>query len=151
MINIQNLTKSFGKNEVLKRIYTSIEKGEVVAVIGPSGSGKSTFLRCINLLEKPTSGGITIQDTEITSPKTNVLKVRENIGMVFQHFHLFPHKTVLENITYAPIHVKKEGKQLSKKRKNCLRKWGFSIKKMIIRTVYQGDKSSASRLRGRWR
>lgn len=143
MINVRNLSKSFGKHEVLKHISVSFEKGEVAAVIGPSGSGKSTFLRCLNMLEKPTEGSIFIQDQEITRPKTNVLKIRENIGMVFQHFHLFPHKTVLENITYAPVHVKKESKQAAaKKRKNCLRKWGLSIKKMIIRTVYQGAKAA---------
>ncbi|NPC93221.1 amino acid ABC transporter ATP-binding protein [Bacillus sp. WMMC1349] len=111
MINVSHLSKSFGKHEVLKDISVSFEKGEVAAIIGPSGSGKSTFLRCLNLLEKPTQGSILIEDQEITKPKTNVLKIRENIGMVFQHFHLFPHKTVLENIIYAPINVKKKSKQ----------------------------------------
>ncbi|MEH7805569.1 amino acid ABC transporter ATP-binding protein [Bacillus pumilus] len=130
MINIEKLTKSFGKNEVLKGIDTTIKEGEVVAVIGPSGSGKSTFLRCINLLEKPTSGVITIQDTEITNPKTNALKVRENIGMVFQHFHLFPHKTVLENITYAPMNVKNQSKEDSiKQAEDLLKKVGLLEKK----------------------
>nr|MDF9458674.1 amino acid ABC transporter ATP-binding protein [Bacillus pumilus] len=130
MINIEKLTKSFGKNEVLKGIDTTIKEGEVVAVIGPSGSGKSTFLRRINLLEKPTSGVITIQDTEITNPKTNALKVRENIGMVFQHFHLFPHKTVLENITYAPMNVKNQSKEDSiKQAEDLLKKVGLLEKK----------------------
>lgn len=130
MINVRNLSKSFGKHEVLKHISVSFEKGEVAAVIGPSGSGKSTFLRCLNLLEKPTEGSIFIQDQEITSPKTNVLKIRENIGMVFQHFHLFPHKTVLENITYAPVHVKKESKQAAvKKAEELLEKVGLLDKK----------------------
>ncbi|WP_144504012.1 amino acid ABC transporter ATP-binding protein [Bacillus pumilus] len=130
MINIEKLTKSFGENEVLKGIDTTIKEGEVVAVIGPSGSGKSTFLRCINLLEKPTSGVITIQDTEITNPKTNALKVRENIGMVFQHFHLFPHKTVLENITYAPMNVKNQSKEDSiKQAEDLLKKVGLLEKK----------------------
>lgn len=110
MIKTKNITKNFGKNTVLKDISTTIEKGEVVAVIGPSGSGKSTFLRCLNLLEEPTSGSISINDQEITNQKTNKLEVRKNIGMVFQHFHLFPHMTVLENITYAPIKVKKMAK-----------------------------------------
>ncbi|MCM3027754.1 amino acid ABC transporter ATP-binding protein [Bacillus safensis] len=130
MIKIEKLTKSFGKNEVLKGIDTTIKEGEVVAVIGPSGSGKSTFLRCINLLEKPTSGVITIKDIEITNPKTNALKVRENIGMVFQHFHLFPHKTVLENITYAPMNVKNQSKEDSiKQAEDLLKKVGLLEKK----------------------
>lgn len=130
MINVRNLSKSFGKHEVLKHISVSFKKGEVAAVIGPSGSGKSTFLRCLNMLEKPTEGSIFIQDQEITSPKTNVLKIRENIGMVFQHFHLFPHKTVLENITYAPVHVKKESKQAAaKKAEELLEKVGLIDKK----------------------
>ncbi|MGZ3122501.1 arginine ABC transporter ATP-binding protein ArtR, partial [Bacillus subtilis] len=99
-------------------------------VIGPSGSGKSTFLRCLNLLEKPNGGTITIKDTEITKPKTNTLKVRENIGMVFQHFHLFPHKTVLENIMYAPVNVKKESKQAAQeKAEDLLRKVGLFEKR----------------------
>ncbi|KAA6451530.1 amino acid ABC transporter ATP-binding protein [Bacillus swezeyi] len=130
MINVSHLSKSFGKHEVLKNISVSFEKGEVAAVIGPSGSGKSTFLRCLNLLEKPTKGSIYIQDAEITNSKTNVLKVRENIGMVFQHFHLFPHKTVLENITYAPVHVKKESRQAAaKKAEELLEKVGLLDKK----------------------
>ncbi|CAG9621482.1 amino acid ABC transporter ATP-binding protein [Sutcliffiella rhizosphaerae] len=106
MIKIEDLHKSFGKNEVLKGISTQIKDGEVVAIIGPSGSGKSTLLRCMNLLEEPTSGHIWIKDQDVTSKKTNINKVRQNLGMVFQHFHLFPHKTVLENLTYAPVSVK---------------------------------------------
>ncbi|RTQ93005.1 amino acid ABC transporter ATP-binding protein [Lysinibacillus telephonicus] len=109
MIKIENLKKSFGNNEVLKGISTEIKEKEVIAVIGPSGSGKSTFLRCINRLEEPTSGDITVGDTLIT--EKNVMKVRENLGMVFQHFHLFPHKTVLENLIYAPMNVKGISKQ----------------------------------------
>lgn len=104
MIKIDNLKKSYGKNEVLKGISTEINEKEVIAIIGPSGSGKSTFLRCINRLEEPTEGVITIAGVEVTDK--NVMKVREDLGMVFQHFHLFPHKTVLENLTYAPINVK---------------------------------------------
>ncbi|MEC0589463.1 arginine ABC transporter ATP-binding protein ArtR, partial [Bacillus inaquosorum] len=130
MIKVEKLSKSFGKHEVLKNISTTIAEGEVVAVIGPSGSGKSTFLRCLNLLEKPNGGTITIKDNEITKPKTNTLKVRENIGMVFQHFHLFPHKTVLENIMYAPVNVKKESKQAAQeKAEELLRKVGLFEKK----------------------
>lgn len=106
MIKVEELRKNFGKLEVLKGITTTIKEGEVVAIIGPSGSGKSTFLRCMNLLEVPTSGRIWIGSSEVTDKKTNIMKVRENVGMVFQHFHLFPHKTVLQNLTYAPMKVK---------------------------------------------
>lgn len=106
MIKIENLHKSFGKLDVLKGIHTSIKEGEVVAIIGPSGSGKSTFLRCLNLLETPTKGQIWIKDNEITTKGIDISKVRENVGMVFQHFNLFPHKTVLGNIIYAPMKVK---------------------------------------------
>ena len=104
MIKIENLKKTYGKNEVLKGISTEIKEKEVIAIIGPSGSGKSTFLRCINRLEDPTAGVISFDGTVVTDK--NVMKMRENLGMVFQHFHLFPHKTVLENLTYAPINVK---------------------------------------------
>ncbi|WP_421381583.1 amino acid ABC transporter ATP-binding protein [Bacillus salacetis] len=107
-IKINDLHKKYGKLEVLKGISTTINKGEVVAIIGPSGSGKSTLLRCLNLLETPTSGEVWIDSEEITDPKTDILKVRQNVGMVFQHFNLFPHKTVLENVTYAPVVVKGE-------------------------------------------
>jgi polar amino acid transport system ATP-binding protein len=106
VINVTNLTKDFGKNRVLQGISTRVEKGEVVALIGPSGSGKSTFLRCLNLLETPTSGTIAIDGVELTNPKTDVARLRQRIGMVFQHFHLFPHMNVLDNITFAPIEVK---------------------------------------------
>lgn len=106
MINVTNLTKDFGKNRVLQGISTRVEKGEVVALIGPSGSGKSTFLRCLNLLETPTSGTIAIDGVELTNPKTDIARIRQRIGMVFQHFHLFPHMSVLDNITFAPIEVK---------------------------------------------
>ncbi|HJV31426.1 MAG TPA: amino acid ABC transporter ATP-binding protein [Bacillales bacterium] len=115
MIKVEDLHKSFGKLEVLKGISTTIKEGEVVAVIGPSGSGKSTFLRCLNFLEKPTSGRIWIGDQDITDKKTNIMKVRQNVGMVFQHFHLFPHKTVLQNLIYAPMKVKGLSKEESEK------------------------------------
>ncbi|MGF1482692.1 MAG: amino acid ABC transporter ATP-binding protein [Cyanophyceae cyanobacterium] len=105
-VRVEDLHKSFGNLKVLQGISTEIGKGEVVAVIGPSGSGKSTFLRCLNLLETPTSGKIYINGTEITKPKTDVLKLRQKVGMVFQHFNLFPHMTVLKNVTYAPTRVK---------------------------------------------
>lgn len=106
MIEVDDLHKSFGKNKVLNGINEIIKKGEVVVVIGPSGSGKSTFLRCLNLLEMPTSGQINFEGNNITDKNTNINKLREKMGMVFQQFNLFPHKTVLDNITIAPIKVK---------------------------------------------
>ncbi|RNB86929.1 amino acid ABC transporter ATP-binding protein [Brevibacillus fluminis] len=111
MIKIENVTKSFGSLPVLQGISTEIKKGEVVAIIGPSGSGKSTLLRCINQLETPTSGQILVDGTAMTHSKSNVMQVRQKIGMVFQHFHLFPHMTVLQNIMYAPIQVKGVSKE----------------------------------------
>ena len=115
MIEIKELKKSFGDLEVLKGITETIKDGEIVSIIGPSGSGKSTFLRCINLLEEPTGGHIYIDGEEITDPKHDINKMRENLGMVFQRFNLFPHKTVLENITLAPINVKGEAKESAEK------------------------------------
>ncbi|SFX82172.1 amino acid ABC transporter ATP-binding protein, PAAT family [Bacillus altitudinis] len=106
MITVKNLKKSFGDNEVLKDINAVIEEKEVVCVIGPSGSGKSTFLRCLNKLEDITAGEVVVHGHTITDPKVNINKVRQEVGMVFQHFNLFPHKTVLENITIAPVKVK---------------------------------------------
>ncbi len=106
MINVQNLYKKFGSNLVLNDISATIKQGQVVSIIGPSGSGKSTFLRCLNLLETPTSGTILINGTDLTAKGADLHKSRQQIGMVFQHFHLFPHLTVLENLTYAPIKVK---------------------------------------------
>ncbi len=116
MIRVSNLHKSFGKNNVLKGIDEHIEKGEVVVVIGPSGSGKSTFLRCLNLLERPTSGKIVFEGNDITDKGTDINKIREKMGMVFQQFNLFPHKTVLQNLTIAPIKVKGLSKQEAEKK-----------------------------------
>lgn len=107
MIRTEFLCKSFGKLDVLKDISTEIKKGQVVAIIGPSGCGKSTFLRCLNMLETPTRGRVYINDIEMTNPKTDIKKMRQNVGMVFQHFNLFPHMTVLKNVIYAPVKVKK--------------------------------------------
>ena len=106
MIHIHNLTKSFGDNQVLKGISTEIADGEVVVVIGPSGSGKSTFLRCLNRLEEADGGEIIFEGVDINDKKTEIEKIREDMGMVFQSFNLFPHKTVMENITMAPVLVK---------------------------------------------
>lgn len=101
-INVEGLKKSFGTNHVLKGIDISVNEGEVVCVIGPSGSGKSTFLRCINQLDEITAGRVIVDDRDLNDPKTNINKARENIGMVFQHFNLFPHFSVLKNIMFAP-------------------------------------------------
>lgn len=114
-IDVQDLHKSYGDNEVLKGITTQFHEGDVVCIIGPSGSGKSTFLRTLNLLETITSGKVIVDGYELSDPKTDVDKVREDIGMVFQHFNLFPHMTVLENITFAPIELGKESKEEAEK------------------------------------
>lgn len=111
MIIVKDLHKHFGKLEVLKGIDEHIYKGEVVVVIGPSGSGKSTFLRCINLLEQPTRGEIVIEGTSITNPHNDVNRLRQKVGMVFQQFNLFPHLTVMQNITLAPMKLKKIPKE----------------------------------------
>ena len=106
MIDVKDLTKSFGKHLVLNGISEHIHPGEKVVVIGPSGSGKSTFLRCLNLLEEPTSGTITFQGQEITDPKADINAIRRQMGMVFQHFNLFPNMTIRKNITLAPVQTK---------------------------------------------
>ncbi|CAH0344959.1 amino acid ABC transporter ATP-binding protein [Bacillus sp. CECT 9360] len=111
MITVKNLKKSFGNQEVLKSIDAEIKEREVVCVIGPSGSGKSTFLRCLNQLEEITEGHVIIDGQDITDPKTNINEVRQEVGMVFQQFNLFPHKTVMENITLAPMKVRSSSKE----------------------------------------
>ena len=111
MIDVKNLDKSFGENHVLNNITETIRKGEKVVVVGPSGSGKSTFLRCLNLLEEPTSGEIWFEGQKINEKKCDINKHRQKMGMVFQHFNLFPHLTVLQNITLAPIKLKIQSKQ----------------------------------------
>ncbi|WP_406944748.1 amino acid ABC transporter ATP-binding protein [Halobacillus sp. SY10] len=129
MITVKDLHKSFGSNEVLKGINAEIKEKEVVCVIGPSGSGKSTFLRCLNLLEEVTSGEVIIQGDNLTDPKININDVRSRVGMVFQHFNLFPHKTVLDNITIGPIKVKKMKKaEAEKVARPLLEKVGLSDK-----------------------
>lgn len=115
-ISVHNLKKNFGKLEVLKDISIEIREGEVVCMIGPSGSGKSTFLRCLNRLEKITSGHVVVDGHPISDPNTNINKVRENIGMVFQHFNLFPHMTILDNMTLAPMKVKGVSKEDAEKK-----------------------------------
>lgn len=116
MINIKNLHKTFGKNEVLKGIDLDVNAGEVVVIIGPSGSGKSTFLRCLNLLEQPTTGAIEFEGKNLLDKDTDIDALRQKMGMVFQNFNLFPHKTVLDNLTISPIKVKKETPEAAKEK-----------------------------------
>ncbi|WP_019227552.1 amino acid ABC transporter ATP-binding protein [Sedimentibacter sp. B4] len=130
MIEIKNIRKNFGKNEVLKNINTEIKKGDKVVIIGPSGSGKSTLLRCMNLLETPTSGSIIFQGDHITDKKTDINKIRQRMGMVFQHFNLFPHLTVLENIVLAPVKLNLQTKEEAKENAlKLLERIGLSDKK----------------------
>ncbi|QKX49520.1 amino acid ABC transporter ATP-binding protein [Planococcus liqunii] len=126
MIKVVNLKKTFGENEVLKDISVEVKPQEVIVVIGPSGSGKSTFLRCINLLESITDGHVYIEGVDITNKKTNINKIRTDVGMVFQQFNLFPHRTVLENITMSPVKVKGvDGKAAKEKAMALLKKVGL--------------------------
>lgn len=139
MIKINNLKKSFGKKTVLKGIDLQVTQGEVMVIIGPSGSGKSTLLRCLNLLEKPDSGDIYLDDELITSPEANVDKVREKMGMVFQNFNLFPHKTVLQNIMLAPVKVKKVPvKEAEQQAVALLEKMGLIDKKDVFPNSLSG-------------
>ena len=115
-LKVTNLKKSYGNLEVLKSIDLQVTEGEVVCLIGPSGSGKSTLLRCLNMLEEVTSGEVGVNDFNLTDKKNDINKIRENIGMVFQHFNLFPHLTVLENITLAPVDLKKATPQQAKEK-----------------------------------
>ena len=128
-VEIRNLHKYFDKNEVLRGMDLDVAEGEVICLIGPSGSGKSTFLRCINALEQPTNGTVTVDGNAITDKHANLDKIRENIGMVFQQFNLFPHLTVLKNITMAPIQCKKLSKaDAIAKAHNLLNSVGLSEK-----------------------
>lgn len=139
MINVENLSKNFGNLKVLKNISTTINKGEIISIIGPSGSGKSTFLRCINKLEEPTEGHIYIDGMDLMDKKTDINKIRERIGMVFQHFNLFPNMTVLENLTLSPIMVKKESKEEAEKYASyLLEKVGLSDKANSYPTQLSG-------------
>lgn len=132
IIKVEHLSKKFGDNEVLKDINYEIKQGEVVVIIGPSGSGKSTFLRCMNLLETPTSGQILFEGQDITNPKNDIFKMREKMGMVFQNFNLFPNMSVLDNITLSPVKVKKENKQAAE-----------TYAKELLQTVGLPDKANA--------
>ncbi|MEG4342975.1 amino acid ABC transporter ATP-binding protein [Microcoleus sp. A003_D6] len=138
-VKVDRLYKSFGNLKVLREITTEIHKGEVIAIIGPSGCGKSTFLRCLNLLEIPTSGHIYIDEVDITLPKTDIMKIRQKVGMVFQHFHLFPHMTVLQNVTYAPLKVKHIAKAEARlKGLELLEKVGLSDKADVYPSKLSG-------------
>ncbi len=144
MIEIVDLRKSFGTLAVLKGVNLRIDDGEVVAIIGPSGSGKSTILRCINMLEVPTSGRILVDGVDVTALGADIQKVREQTGMVFQHFNLFPHKTVMENMTYAPVKVKKLSKaEANRKAMELLRRVGLEEKA----DVYPGKLSGGQKQR----
>ena len=139
MIRIENLYKKFGKLEVLNGIDINVEKGEIIAIIGPSGSGKSTFLRCINRLEEPSEGKIFIDGENILSKETNINKIREKVGMVFQHFNLFPHKNVIKNITLAPIKIKNYYLELAEKKADkLLSKVGLLDKKYAFPNQLSG-------------
>ncbi len=132
MIDVKNLTKTFDEHVVLDGINEHIEKGEKVVIVGPSGSGKSTFLRCLNLLETPTDGEIWFEGEQINSKKTDINKLRQKMGMVFQHFNLFPHLTVLQNITLAPIKLKLMSKEEAEQ--NAMR---------LLERIGLADKASA--------
>ena len=138
-VKVDRLYKSFGNLKVLREITTEIHKGEVIAIIGPSGCGKSTFLRCLNLLEIPTSGHIYIDGVDITLPKADIMKIRQKVGMVFQHFHLFPHMTVLQNVMYAPVKVKQVAKDEARlKGLELLEKVGLSDKAEVYPSKLSG-------------
>lgn len=139
MITVKNLKKNFGDFTVLKGIDVTIEKGECVVVIGPSGSGKSTFLRCLNRLEEPDGGEIDIEGTDLLSPHTDINEMRQRIGMVFQHFNLFPHKTILENVTLAPIKLKKmPQKEAEDAALDLLRRVGIEDKASVYPSTLSG-------------
>ena len=132
MIEVRNLEKSFGDLHVLRGITETIKEQEVVCVIGPSGSGKSTFLRCLNLLEVPTGGEVFLDGEKINSPDVDIDEIREKLGMVFQNFNLFPHMTVLDNITLAPVKVKKMAKDDAE-----------ALARRILDTVGRSDKADS--------
>ena len=139
MIKIENLNKKFGKNEVLKDINLEIKKGEVLAIIGPSGSGKSTLLRCMNLLETPTNGKVVFEGNELSIHKNNLNKLRQKMGMVFQNFNLFPHKTVLNNIILAPKLLNKSDlNQLKQEALTLLEKVGLEDKANVYPSQLSG-------------
>ncbi len=139
LLEIKNLKKNFGELQVLKDINISIEKGEVLVIIGPSGSGKSTFLRCLNLLEQPSGGSIYYNDTDILKPKFNVVEYRRHVGMCFQRFNLFPFMTVLDNVTFAPkLVLKKDKDEAREQALELLDKVGLKAKADVYPTTLSG-------------
>lgn len=139
LLEIKNLKKQFGELQVLKDINISIEKGEVLVIIGPSGSGKSTFLRCLNLLEQPSGGNIYFKGTDILKPKFNIVEYRQHVGMCFQRFNLFPFMTVLDNVTFAPKLVLKKNKdEIREKALDLLDKVGLKNKADVYPTTLSG-------------
>ena len=139
MIEVKNLKISFGKLHVLKDVSINIQKGEKIVIIGPSGSGKSTFLRCLNRLETPDGGQILFEGNDLTDPKTNLDLCRQKMGMVFQHFNLFPHLTVLQNITLAPVTLKlKSQEEAEKEAKELLERIGLPDKANVYPSTLSG-------------
>lgn len=144
LIEVKNLHKSFGENQVLRGIDVSIQKGEVVVVIGPSGSGKSTFLRCLNLLEQPTDGQVIFDGVDLTDGHVNTLETCRRMGMVFQRFNLFSNLTILDNVTLAPMLVKKQSRAEAEKRALALLETvGLSEKRDAYPSSFPADNSSA--------
>ena len=152
MIRVKGLKKAFGDHLVLKGIDYEIKKGEKIVVVGPSGSGKSTFLRCLNLLEKPTEGEIWFEDQLITDPKVKLDEIREQMGMVFQQFNLFNNLTILKNITLAPVKLKLMSKEeADEKAFQLLDRIGLRTRPMRIPPSFPAGRSSVSRSSARWR
>ena len=148
MIEVKNLQKAFGGNMVLKGVTETIEKGEKIAILGPSGSGKSTFLRCLNRLEEPTGGEIWFEGKDITAKDCDINRIRRKMGMVFQHFNLFPHLTVKQNITLAPVNLKLQTRM--KKPCVCWSVSAWRTKRTPIQTSFPAGRSSASPSYARW-